>query len=266
MLFVFSACMGNVSAVNPQVTLQITGAATGTIVLELYPDKAPVTVANFLNYVNTGFYNGLIFHRVISGFMVQGGGYSTSLVKKATNPAIVNESLNRLSNLRGTIAMARTSEPHSATSEFFINHQNNLSLDYVPIIYDNSSPPNAYSKYNYCVFGKVISGIEVVDAIAALATTTENSMANVPVNDVIIQSATLTLNAPFCVEKLKGDIDGDCDVDTDDILKFAVQWLNPECKGCYSSDINGDGNVNFADYAAVAENWLKCNSITSTCD
>ena len=103
-------------AENPQVTMQITGSVTGTIVLELYPDKAPITVANFLSYCNTNFYDGLIFHRVIDGFMVQGGGFENTLVQKTPATSIANESYNGLLNLRGTVAMARTSDPHSATS------------------------------------------------------------------------------------------------------------------------------------------------------
>ncbi len=212
---------------NPEVTLQVTGAVNGSIVIELYADEAPVTVENFLNYVQTGFYEDLIFHRVISGFMVQGGGYDVDFVKKTTNDPIINESSNGLSHLRGTIGMARTPEPYSATSEFFINHVDNAFLDYDPVVYDGSN--NAYSKYGYCVFGEVLSGMDVVDAIAALPTTNDR-----PDVDVIIQSAAITQNVPFCPEKLQGDIDGNCKVD-------------------------------FADFVRMAENWLECNSITADC-
>ena len=270
-MLILSAVIADSHAANPQVTLQVSGAVTGNIVLELYPDKAPITVKNFIDYTRSGFYNGLIFHRVISGFMVQGGGFDPNMVKKpATYSQITNESSNGLSNLYGTIAMARTPYPHSATSEFFINQFDNLFLDYGAfssdsraILYDSSNPndPIAYYKAGYCVFGKVISGMNLVNAIAVLPKTGDR-----PNEDVIIQSASVTLESPFCTEKLAGDVDGDCDVDTEDVFKFATQWLNPECKGCYSADFSGDGNVNFADFAKMAANWLNCTSITSMCN
>lgn len=222
-VLILSAVCGMVQGSNPQVTLEISGAASGTIVLELYADKAPVTVANFIQYVQSGHYAGLIFHRVISGFMIQGGGYNTSLVRQSTQPAIINESSNGLSNTAGTIAMARTPYPHSATSEFFINQVDNLFLDYAPVLYDASE--NAYSKYGYCVFGRVVSGMELVSTIAALPTTTKGSMSNVPVNNVIIQSATITRAAPVCAEKLAGDLNGDCTVDFEDFVVLAQHWM-----------------------------------------
>ena len=215
-------------AANPQVTLHITGAVQGDIVLELYPEDAPVTVENFINYVQTGFYDGLIFHRVISGFMVQGGGFDSNMVKKTPGDPIINESSNRLSHLRGTIAMARTYVADSASSEFFINHADNTFLDYGALTYDYQY--NITAQVGYCVFGEVISGMDVVDAIAAVPVTN-----NVPDEDVIIQSAEITLPAPVCGDKMPGDIDGDCDVD-------------------------------LADLAALAENWTQCNSITGSCD
>jgi len=223
---------------NPEVTLHITGAVTGQIVIELYADEAPVTVENFLNYVQSGFYDGLIFHRVIPGFMIQGGGFDTELAYQTPGAPIINESSNGLSNLRGTIAMARTPEPHSATAGFFINHADNIpgnlyDLDYAPFLYD--SQQTAYSKYGYCVFGEVLSGMDVVDTIAAVTTHTENDMDDVPVEDIIIQSATITQIVPFCAEKLPGDIDGNC-------------------------------AVNLADFAMMAQNWLACNSITAACN
>ena len=262
LLLVLPAVTIDTFAANPQVTIQVTGAVSGNIVLELYPDKAPITVSNFINYARSGFYDGLIFHRVISGFMIQGGGYDTNMVKKTSGPPIKNESSNGLSNLLGTIAMARTSEPHSATSEFFINHVDNLDLDYGAIAYDNQN--NAYYKVGYCVFGQVISGMDVVNAIAGVNVV--DQIDYVPVDDVIIQNATVTLEAPFCTEKLQGDADGDCDVDTEDLMKFAIQWLNPKCEGCYTADISSDGEVDFADFAKMAANWLKCNSITTSCN
>jgi cyclophilin family peptidyl-prolyl cis-trans isomerase len=223
---------------NPEVTLTITGAVHGQIVIELYADEAPMTVENFLNYVQSGFYDGLIFHRVISGFMVQGGGYDTNLAEKTAGPPIINESFNSLSHLRGTLGMARTPQPNSATSEFFVNHADNPFLDYAPVVYDGSN--NAYSKYGYCVFGEVLSGMDVVDAVAAAAVHTENNadgepMDNVPVSDIIIQRATITQNVPFCAEKLPGDVNGDC-------------------------------TVNLEDFSKMAENWLSCNSITAPCN
>lgn len=221
MLFL-SAVSGIAQAVNPEVTIQISGAVSGTIVLELYPDKAPVTVANFIGYVKSGFYDGLIFHRVIPDFMIQGGGYDPSLVKQATGVPILNESINGLSNVRGTIAMARTYQPHSATTEFYINHQDNNYLDFGAIAYNGSI---AYYNAGYCVFGKVINGMEVVDAIASVPTTTVGSMANVPQNNVIIQSAAMTVEVPVCAEPLEGDINKDCTVDLQDLLLMARNWM-----------------------------------------
>jgi len=218
-----SAVSGIASAVNPEVTLQVSGAVQGTIVLELYPDKAPITVANFLGYVKSGFYDGLIFHRVMPGFMIQGGGYSPALVKKTTGPAILNESTNRLANLRGTIAMARTPYPHSATAEFFINHVDNPDLNFGGLVYDGYQ--SYYYVPGYCVFGRVISGLDVVDAIAAVPTTTVGSMANVPLTAVVIQSAAVTVDVPVCAEKLEGDINGDCRVDFEDLHRLALNWL-----------------------------------------
>lgn len=248
-------------AANPQVTLHIDGAVTGDIVLELYPDKAPVTVANFLNYTRTGFYDGLIFHRVIDDFMIQGGGYDPDMVKKTPGDAIINESTNGLSNLTGTVAMARTPQPHSATSEFFINEVDNLFLDFAnTTAYDNDN--NAYYMVGYCVFGKVINGMSVVHAIAALETDSNDK----PLENVIIESAVVTLESPYCSEKLKGDVDADCDVDAVDLMKLSIQWQNPQCQGCYSADTSGDGEVDFADFAELAANWLSCNSITTPCD
>jgi peptidyl-prolyl cis-trans isomerase A (cyclophilin A) len=214
---------GVLFAANPQVTLQISGAVTGNIVLEIYADTAPITAANFISYVKKNYYNGLIFHRVISGFMIQGGGFDTNLVPKAHDPNIVNESYNGLSNLRGTIAMARTSEPDTANSQFYINTVDNTSLNYGAIAYDGYG--NAYRKVGYCVFGRVISGMNVVDAISAVTTTTKNGMTDVPVNNVIIQNAYISFNAPVCKDKITGDIDKDCNIDLKDFAKMAESWL-----------------------------------------
>lgn len=150
----------------------------GAIVVQLDAQRAPRTVANFLQYVNSGFYAGTVFHRVIPGFMIQGGGYTADLQQKATRGPIPLESRNGLRNLRGTIAMARTSVPDSATSQFFINLVNNFSLDY--------PQPDGFG---YAVFGRVISGMKVVDRIATVTTHDAGPMQNVPVQPVIIRSA-----------------------------------------------------------------------------
>jgi cyclophilin family peptidyl-prolyl cis-trans isomerase len=150
----------------------------GDIVIELNEQAAPVTVKNFLGYVEEGFYDEMIFHRVIANFMIQGGGFTAQMEKKQTRQPIVNEASNGLKNERGTIAMARTSNPNSATAQFFINHRDNAPLNYV----DNSNP-------GYAVFGKTIEGMDVVDKIASVQTTTRAGMQNVPVEPVVIKSA-----------------------------------------------------------------------------
>jgi len=150
----------------------------GNIVIELNEQVAPVSVKNFIGYVEAGFYDGLIFHRIIPGFMIQGGGFTKQMVKKETRDPIINEARNGLSNAQGTIAMARSSDPDSATAQFFINHRDNDFLNYV----DDKSA-------GYAVFGKVTEGMDVVDAIASVETTTRNGMEDVPVEPVIIQSA-----------------------------------------------------------------------------
>lgn len=152
----------------------------GTIVLELDAEKAPATVANFLQYVNSGFYNGTIFHRVIDGFMIQGGGMESGLKQKETQDPIKNEADNGLKNKAYTIAMARTPNPHSASSQFFINVGDNDFL--------NFSAPTAQG-YGYCVFGKVVEGQDVVDAIKKVKTGSRGGHDDVPVDDVVIESA-----------------------------------------------------------------------------
>lgn len=215
--------VGHVQAQNPQVTMEITGVVSGEIVLELFAEEAPITTANFIEYVQSGFYDGLIFHRVVEGFMIQGGGFNADLEHIEGNDPIRNESSNALSNARGTIAMARTPYPHSATSQFFINHADNERLDYVDVLYD--SQDLAYAMYGYTVFGKVVSGMDLVDAIASLQTHTRNGMQNVPAEDVIIASARLKADIPVCLEKLPGDLDGNCRVDILDFSKMAQHWL-----------------------------------------
>ncbi len=177
LLLIFSVT--SLLADNPKILLKTT---KGDIVIELYPDKAPITVKNFLNYVDDKFYDGTIFHRVIKGFMIQGGGLTPDLqAKPEKRPPIKNEANNGLKNLRSTIAMARTSEIDSATCQFFINLVDNPFLDHVP---------NDPSKFGYAVFGKVIKGMEVVDAIADIPTTTKGMYRDVPTELVVIISAT----------------------------------------------------------------------------
>jgi len=151
----------------------------GNIVLELNAQAAPVTVKNFLGYVEEGFYDGTIFHRVIPGFMIQGGGFTEQMVKKQTHDPIVNEANNGLGNERGTIAMARgLDNPDSATCQFFINHRNNIPLNYV----ENGKP-------GFAVFGRVIEGMDTVEAIASVKTTTRKGYQNVPEKPIVIKSA-----------------------------------------------------------------------------
>ncbi len=149
----------------------------GNIVIELNKQAAPVTVKNFLGYVEEGFFDGTIFHRVIPDFMIQGGGLTDLMIQKQTRAPIINEAHNGLKNTRGTIAMARTNNPNSATCQFFINHRDNDFLNYI----ENGNP-------GYAVFGKVIEGMAVVDAIASVKTTTRKGYDNVPVNPVKIKS------------------------------------------------------------------------------
>ena len=153
----------------------------GDIVLQLDREKAPKTVDNFLAYVKSGHYKGTVFHRVIPTFMIQGGGMDKDLVEKKTLAPIALENKGGLRNTRGTIAMARTNDPNSATAQFFINVQDNVFLD----------PANARDGNGYAVFGKVIDGMDVVDKIRAVPTTTKAGHQNVPVDPVIIKSATL---------------------------------------------------------------------------
>ena len=165
---------------NPQVRLE---TSAGPVTVELYEDKAPLTVANFLKYVDAGFYDGTLFHRVIRGFMIQGGGMTADLSPKATRSPIKNEATNGISNERGTLAMARTNVVDSATSQFFINTVNNArSLD--------NTGTDARS-YGYAVFAKVIEGMDVVDKIAAVPIQNQGSHQNVPVEPVTIEGVSV---------------------------------------------------------------------------
>ena len=171
-----SSFAANKLASNPQVEIQ---TSQGNFVIELYPEKAPKTVANFLQYVNSDFYKGTIFHRVINNFMIQGGGFLRDLTEKPTNAPITNEANNGLLNELGTIAMARTNDPDSATSQFFVNLTNNQFLNY-----SNPSP----ELMGYCVFGKVISGLDVIQKIGVTPTTSVAGYSDVPVKAIIIKS------------------------------------------------------------------------------
>ena len=153
----------------------------GSIELELDAAKAPISVANFVNYVKKGFYDGLIFHRVIPNFMVQGGGFTPDMQQKATDGNIQNEAKNGLKNVKGSIAMARTSVPHSASSQFFINLKDNGFLDYP-----------GQDGWGYCVFGKVTKGIEVIDAMASVKTAQKGPHGDVPVEPIVITSAKVS--------------------------------------------------------------------------
>lgn len=149
----------------------------GTIEVEVYPDEAPVTVENFLKYVDEGFYDGTIFHRVIPGFVIQGGGFDAQMVQKETHPPITNEADNGLKNLRGTLSMARTQDKDSATSQFFVNLNDNDFLDH------------GTRDFGYAVFARVVQGMDVIDEIAGVKTGTSGHHADVPVKPVVVESA-----------------------------------------------------------------------------
>ncbi len=162
---------------NPSVALE---TSHGRIVLELYPDKAPKTVENFLQYVRSGFFDGTIFHRVIPDFMIQGGGFTSDMRQKPTQGPIQNEADNGVANARGTIAMARTNDPHSATAQFFINLKDNGFLNHT-----GKNPQG----WGYTAFGKVTEGMDVVDKIARVSTTRKGMHENVPADAVVIEKA-----------------------------------------------------------------------------
>lgn len=163
---------------KPRVLMQ---TSMGDIVIELEQEKAPQTVANFLQYVDDGFYDGTIFHRVINGFMIQGGGFTAEMEKKETRGPITNEADNMLRNTIGSIAMARTGDPHSATAQFFINVANNTSLDF---------REKTQRAWGYAVFGRVVKGMEVVKAIKGVATGNLGAYRNVPKETIIITKAS----------------------------------------------------------------------------
>jgi len=167
------------NAVNPVVVVE---TSMGVITIELLRDKAPKTVANFLGYVEDGFYNDTVFHRVIKGFMIQGGGLTANMEQKPTRPPVENEAANREKNMRGTVAMARTGEIHSATAQFFINTVDNSFLDH---------KSKTQEGFGYCVFGKVTGGMEVVDKIEGSPTGNKGMFRDVPIQAVIIKEVRL---------------------------------------------------------------------------
>ena len=177
LFFVFFLFSPLVHAANPVVEFETN---QGNFKIELYPEKAPKTVTNFLYYVNNGFYKETIFHRVISNFMIQGGGFTREMSEKATQPPIINESNNGLLNSVGTLAMARTNDPNSATAQFFVNLIDNNFLNY--------TGPEANS-IGYCVFGKVTEGMNVVRKIGQLPTGNSKGFSDVPIRPVIIINA-----------------------------------------------------------------------------
>jgi cyclophilin family peptidyl-prolyl cis-trans isomerase len=176
----FTLLLSAIFATHAWAEKVLVETSLGNIVLQLNKEKAPKTVENFLQYVEAGFYNGTIFHRVIKGFMIQGGGFSPDMKKKQTRAPVQNEAKNGLKNKRGSIAMARTSAPHSATAQFFINHKDNTSLDYP-----------SRDGWGYAVFGEVTEGMDVVDAIAGQKTGRKNGMQNVPSTPVVIEKVSL---------------------------------------------------------------------------
>ena len=175
LVFVQSAVAADQAAVNPRVALV---TSKGRIVIELFPQKAPATVKNFLAYVDAGFYDGTVFHRVIPKFMIQGGGLTADMKKKPTEKPVPNEADNNLKNTRGSVAMARTGDPHSATSQFFINTADNEFLNY------REKTPQGWG---YAVFGRVTEGMTVVDAISGVETSNSGMFRDVPVEPVLIE-------------------------------------------------------------------------------
>jgi len=189
LLLAFALLIGfsiTANAANPQVIMTTN---VGAITIELFADKAPKSVGNFLKYVQNGFYNGTIFHRVISNFMIQGGGFGTDFQRKPTDASIINEANNGLKNVKGTLAMARTSDPHSATAQFFINVKDNDFLNY------SSPTPRGWG---YAVFGKVIKGMNVVEKIRNVETGSKGPLRqDVPQTDIIIEKVeVIGLNSP----------------------------------------------------------------------
>ena len=243
------------SAQNPRVVLETN---FGNIVIELYPEEAPITVDNVLNYVNSGFYDYLLFHRVIYGFMIQTGRYfyhNGDYYYREPGDPIINESYNGLSNLRGTISMARLGadnegnpQPDSATSQFFINHRDNLDLD--------RNYPDG-DGYGYCVFGKVIEGMDVVDSIAVLPviqTSFSEAFPNDPMAG-IYQAYVLPCEVSYC-----GNLASGSQISFSDFAVFASRWLDvcgSDNGFCNGADLNYSGGVDIADLELFIEHWSR---------
>jgi peptidyl-prolyl cis-trans isomerase B (cyclophilin B) len=184
LFIVFIAFSAHAQSADPKVRIQTT---MGEIIVELDEKAAPKTVANFLDYVRSGYYNGTIFHRVIKNFMIQGGGLTPDMIKKPTRPPIANEADNGLRNLTGTIAMARTPNPHSASSQFFINVKDNHFLNH---------RGKTNQLWGYCVFGKVVKGMEVVRAIETVPTVVKSGRGDVPAKTVMIKTIKIVAQSP----------------------------------------------------------------------
>ena len=244
------------AAQNPHVVLETN--TLGDITIELYPDDAPITVDNFLSYANSGFYNYRLFHRVLPGFMIQGGGFyynppDNKFYKPPTSDPIINESYNGRKNLRGTIAMARTSEPDSATSEFFINHVDNPFLD----------RENAADEYGYCVFGAVAEGIDIVDTIAQTPTVSYHQpdpnfyFEAMPQPLVgVISAYVLPCDVSYC-----GNLAAGSGIGFEDFAMFASHWLDSDCGSangfCDGADLTYSGGVDIADLILFLEHWTR---------
>ena len=181
-LIVTLFCVAQAAWAGPSSPRVLLETSKGIITLELDSKAAPKSVENFLSYVQEGFYDGTIFHRVIKGFMIQGGGFTEGMQQKSTSASITNEADNGLQNKRGTVAMARTMDPHSATAQFFINTVDNSFLDH---------KGKTSSGWGYCVFGKVVEGMNVVDAIENVSTTVRAGQRDVPTTPVIIERAII---------------------------------------------------------------------------
>ena len=173
-LIIFCLLSGTSRAAPPNIIME---TSMGTMEIELFDDKAPITCKNFRGYVRDQFFDGLIFHRIVPGFVIQGGGFEPGLKKRPGRSPIINEAYNCLKNSRGTLSMARTADVNSATSQFFINVNNNRQLDHRSM---------RMSEYGYAVFGRVVKGMEVADAIVSLPRTDRGPFKNVPIQDVLI--------------------------------------------------------------------------------
>jgi peptidyl-prolyl cis-trans isomerase A (cyclophilin A)/peptidyl-prolyl cis-trans isomerase B (cyclophilin B) len=184
LLPLLAAFTATAQTANPSIVVK---TSMGSFTIELFADKAPVTVKNVLQYVDEGFYAGTLFHRVIDGFMIQGGGLDREMKRKETRAGIVNEAGNKLKNKVGTVAMARTGDPNSATSQFFVNVNDNAALDY---------RDSSREGIGYCVFGQVVQGMDVVEKIKAVPTGVKNGMRDVPLTPVVIESITRVKAVP----------------------------------------------------------------------